>query len=285
MTEQQDKTEPTPAPSREPADDSGKRTQFLIGTSILGVIVVVGLAISAVIAFRGVDEPLVPASPDALSSTVDAPSDEFEQDPYLDELGRVVYVPLEENGVMLDQTSTPSGRADTVAPSGVMLQRIHGNMIVPFSESDGPSTFTGAGVATGFARTAQGAGLAAAHYYGYLAGGNDRIKMLQDGGLVEDVNGLLAEQKKYNLTGKPSSVKDGSPSYALPYVKVDYNSDLSRVHLGITRNMADGSTQNLEIWTDLVWRDGTGWVVKIRDAATMGAKKVSEFGTGWSKWW
>lgn len=284
MTEQN--TEPTVS------DDStggGKDTSsgLLIGGSILAVIVVVGIIISLVIAFRGGDEPLVPAGDSGSngSNAIEQETDRFEPDPFFDEMGRVVYVPLDAHGVALEQTLPAGGRAATTPPSGVMLERVHDNMIVPFSASDGPTKFTENGVAKGFSRSPQGAVLAAAHYSGYLAAGNDRIDMLRSAGLVDDVNGVVADQITFNDSGRPGAIPAGFPYRVFPMIKVDYTPDLARVHFGITANMKNGSTQNVEGWADLVWRDGIGWIVKVRGKDTLGVSVVEDFSEGWTSWW
>lgn len=282
MSDQQD-TEP-----RIPqTDSSGKdhASRLLMGGSIFAVIVVMGLVLSVWIWWRGGDEPLVPAGDQGAKATTEIQTTQFELDPFFDNQGRVVYVPLDERGVALPQSSPATGRSATTAPSGIMLQRIHGNMIVPFSTSDGPTGFTDSGVATGFARTPQGAGLAAVHYLGYLTTGNDRIKLLQDAGRIEDTAGLVAEQIKYNAAGAGRATPDSSPYGVFELMKVNYNADLARVHLGTTIQMKDGRTENRDLWADVVWRDGTGWVLKIGDASSTGMKVVPDFAEGWTSWW
>lgn len=282
MSDQQD-TEP-----RIPqTDSSGKdhASRLLMGGSIFAVIVVMGLVISLLIWWRGGDEPLVPAGDQSPDATTEIQSTQFELDPFFDEKGRVVYVPLDERGVALPQSSPAAGRSAATAPSGIMLQRIHGNMILPFSTSDGPTGFSDAGVATGFARTAQGAGLAIVHYLGYLSSGNDRIKLLQDAGLVIDDHGYLAEQIKLNDSGTPAAVRDSFPYRVFEMIKVNFNDDLARVHIGMTVDRKDGRTENRDLWSDVVWRDGTGWVVKLGDLNTATGQVVPDFADGWSSWW
>ncbi|NMD64267.1 UNVERIFIED_ORG: hypothetical protein FNL38_11176 [Nocardia globerula] len=282
MSEQQEID--TPAPSGD-SSEKDHSTRMLMGGSIVAVIAVIGIAVSLFITLRGGDEPLVPAGDQGARAITEVQNTQFELDPYFDSAGRVVYVPLDERGVALPQSSPAANRSAATAPSEIMLQRVHGNMIVPFSTSDGPTGFSDSGVATGFARTPQGAGLAAVHYFGYLATGNNRIEMLKDAGLVEDTDGLLAEQIKYNAAGVGRANPDSSPYGVFEMIKVNYNNDLARVHLGATIQMKDGRTENRDAWTDLVWRDGTGWVLKIGDASTTSMKVVPDFADGWASWW
>ena len=289
MSEQPTDTQiPAPAPRPEPSDSGSGRdhaTRLLMGGSILGVIVVAAVITSIVIFFRGGDEPLVPAGDQGSGATAATRPDQFEPDPFFDEQGRVVYAPLNDNGVLLAQSSPATGRSATTAPSGIMLQRVHGNMYLPFSTSDGPTAFSDTGVATGFARTAQGAGLAAVHYLNYLATGNNRIQMLQDAGLVADPQDQLAELKAFNASNQPGSAPDNFPGRVLQMIKVNFTEDLTRVHIGAATDLKDGRTQNADISLDLVWREGTGWVVQVQGTNPFGARAVADFSDGWTSWW
>ncbi|UNN05241.1 hypothetical protein [Rhodococcus opacus] len=291
MSEQPTDTQtPTPAPRPEqPESGSGSgrdnATRLLMGGSILGVIVVAAIITSIIIFVRGGDEPLVPAGDQGSGATAATQPDQFEPDPFFDEQGRVVYAPLNDNGVLLAQSSPATGRSAATAPSGIMLQRVHGNMYLPFSTSDGPTAFSDTGVATGFARTAQGAGLAAVHYLNYLATGNNRIQMLQDAGLVADPQDQLAELKAFNASNQPGAAPDNFPGRVLQMIKVNFTEDLARVHIGASTNLKDGRTQNTDMSLDLVWREGTGWVVQVQGNNAFGARAVADFSDGWTSWW
>lgn len=284
--------QPTEAPPKEPAptdsgSDSGRdlSLRWLMGGSIFVVILVAGLIFSIVIMVRGGDEPLVPAGDQGNGATAAVEQDQFAPDPFFDEKGRVVYTPLNTNGVILRQSSPATGRAATTAPSGIMLQQVHENMHLPFSTSDGPTGFSDSGVATGFARTAQGAGLAGVHYIGYMASGNNRIKMLLDAGLISDPNNNIQDLIDLNASGKPGAAPDNFPSRVFQMIKVDYTADLVRVHLGASVTRASG-TENVDIWTDLVWRDGKGWVVKAPAKGERTYQLVADYSAeGWASWW
>lgn len=86
--------------------------------------------------------------------------------PTTDLFGNRLEVPHDESGVVLPEG--PSGRPDptrpdylTAAPARMQWQRGWGGAALPMSGSDGPTRIQD-GIATGFARTPQGAALAAA---------------------------------------------------------------------------------------------------------------------------
>ncbi|MGN2636487.1 hypothetical protein ACTD5D_09900 [Nocardia takedensis] len=86
--------------------------------------------------------------------------------PTADLLGNRLEIPASDAGTALPQDRT--GRADPVqpdylvrAPAGLTWQRGWGGAALPVSTGDGPTTISN-GIASGFARTPQGAGLAAA---------------------------------------------------------------------------------------------------------------------------
>ncbi|OOL33430.1 hypothetical protein [Rhodococcus zopfii] len=274
-----DSTNEKNTPSLESENErASAATKLTIGLAAVAVIVVVGVVVSLVMVFRGDDaEPLVSLEPTTGGATTSQVEDgQFEPEPIFDKANRVIYVPLEPHGVILSDTLTSGNRPADQAPSGVMLQRIHGNMDLPFSTSDGPTGFTDNGVATGFSRTAQGAALAAAHYGGYFASGADRTDMLVEAGLLSDPNGEVA---KASL-----GIPDSSPASALPMVKVLFNPDLTLVQFGRPVQKSDGSTVISYSKLPLVWRDGAGWVLKI-DPVGMGEGTEPIDAAGWSSWW
>lgn len=284
--------QPSEAPEQVPTSadsgsDSGRdfSLRWLMGGSILVVIIVAALVVAGVILVRGGDEPLVPAGDQGNGATAAVEPDQFAPDPFFDEKGRVVYTPLDPNGVILRQSSPATNRAATTAPSGIMLQQVHENMHLPFSTSDGPTGISDSGVATGFARSAQGAGLAGVHYIGYMASGNSRIQRLLDAGLISDPDNNVQDLIDLNASGKPGAAPDNFPSRVFQMIKVDYNADLARVHLGASVTRASG-TENVDIWTDLVWRDDKGWVVKAPAKGEKTYRVVADYSAeGWASWW
>lgn len=202
-------TSPEPGPQSPPPEPEGKKigTIGLIGVGLVVVIILAGLAVSLVVLQRDQDTPLVNTDAGGSNAPVtpDPQAGLFEPDPEFDTLGRVTYVPKDPNGVVLEQITPPAGRAADAAPAGVMLQRIHGNMVLPFSTSDGPTAVDSSGVATGFAHTPQGAALAGAHYMAYLAAGNDRLDMIAASRQIDDPNSDLEVRRQANdLRGRGS---------------------------------------------------------------------------------
>ncbi len=251
-------------------------TKLTIGLAAVAVIVVVGLVVSIVMLFRGDDaEPLVSLDPaTGGGATAQVEDGLFEPDPVFGKFDRVVYVPLDPHGVILSETVVTLSRPVEQAPSGVMLQRIHGNMDLPFSTSDGPTGFTDNGVATGFSRTAQGAALAAAHYLAYLIGGENRAGMVAEAGHSSDPTELLSGLK----------LPDDTAVTAMPMVNVSFHPDLTLVKFGATVERPNGATEIRVVKIPVVWREGTGWVVQL-DSTAFGTEFEPVSSEGWQQWW
>lgn len=285
-------TEPH-APTTEP---EGKKigTVGLMGVGLVVAIILAGIVVSLVALQKDQDTPLVSVDTGGSSApaTPDPEAGLFEPDPEFDALGRVTYTPKDPKGVVLDQSPPPAGRAPDAAPSGVMLQRIHGNMVLPFSTSDGPTAIDASGVATGFAHTPQGAALAAAHYMAYLAAGNDRLEMIAASRQIDDPDSDLEVRRQANDLRGRGSVADGAPAVVLPSVRVDYTDALTRVWFGYSANLDNGGTQYRRLYLDVIWRDdGRGWVVQGRRdgdqrGPTIGVQlDATPFEPGWHTWW
>ncbi len=250
-------------------------TKLTIGLAGVAVIIVVGLVISIVMAFRSDDEPLVSLDPSTdTGATAQLDDLKFMPEPVFGKFERVVYVPLDPNGVILSETLDSSNRPAEQAPSGVMLQRIHGNMDLPFSTSDGPTGFTDNGVATGFARTPQGAALAAAHYVAYLISGDNRAEMVAEAGHSSDPAVLMEGLR----------MRDNSAVTASPMVNVNFHPDLTLVKLGATVERSNGATEIQVTKIPLVWREGTGWVVQL-DSTALSSEFEPLSSEGWQQWW
>ncbi|GGC69889.1 hypothetical protein IEU95_01720 [Hoyosella rhizosphaerae] len=284
MTEQAQGTQP---------DENHIGTSSLASTrvgavvALVTMIVVMGAAVSIWILIKGDDQPLASSDLAPSAAQQQRPASKFEPDPWVDVLGRAVYVPLDERGVILDQYPPATNRTELDAPGGVVLQQIHGNMAMPFSATDGPTGFTDNGIAKGFARTAQGAGLAGAHYMGYLAGGNDRIALMQEAGLVIEESELLQEDIRHNASGGELAARNSRPQGTAELIKVDYhNGDLAQVRGAHYLEAPNGETWWVKAWVQVVWRDGLGWVVKISGVDTFGSGWFDQLeGTGWGAWW
>ncbi len=278
MTEQNttDSTNEKNTPSLEAENErASSATKLTIGLAGVAVIIVVGLVISIVMAFRSEDEPLVSLDPSTdTGATAQLDDLKFMPEPVFGKFDRVVYVPLDPNGVILSETLDSSNRPAEQAPSGVILQRIHGNMDLPFSTSDGPTGFTDNGVATGFARTPQGAALAAAHYVAYLISGDNRAEMVAEAGHSSDPAVLMEGLR----------MRDNSAVTASPMVNVNFHPDLTLVKLGATVERSNGATEIQVTKIPLVWREGTGWVVQL-DSTALSSEFEPLSSEGWQQWW
>lgn len=272
-----DSTNEKNTPSVESENErASSATKLTIGLAAVALIVVVGVVTSLVIVFRGDDaEPLASLDPTiGGAATAQVEDGQFEPDPVFGKFDRVVYVPLDTRGVILSDTLASANRPAEQAPSGVMLQRIHGNMDLPFSTSDGPTGFTDNGVATGFSRTAQGAALAAAHYLAYLISGDNRAEMVAEADHSSDPAVLLEGLR----------MPDDSAVTASPMVNVTFNPDLTLVKLGATVERSNGATEIQVTKIPMVWRESTGWVIQLDSTALSGGfEPVSS--EGWQQWW
>lgn len=140
------------------------------------IILLVGIAVVVVAAFvlsvtdNGGTVPTGPAttSPTSVSASNQAmppPASSYARPPTTDMFGNRLDVPSREEGIVLQQD--PATRPDpiaagylTAAPARMQWQRGWAGVALPISGSDGPARING-GIASGFANTPQGAGLAA----------------------------------------------------------------------------------------------------------------------------
>ncbi|WP_051028835.1 MULTISPECIES: hypothetical protein [Nocardia] len=144
------------------------RLLIILMTAIVVVVIVV-----FVVTITRDDEPAPPEPrtprPDA-SATEPHPSATATLGPTADLFGNRLDIASSDSGTALVQE--PARRADPSqpdylvrAPAGMAWQRGWGGAALPVSISDGPTTITD-GIASGFGRTPQGAGLAAADALG-----------------------------------------------------------------------------------------------------------------------
>lgn len=138
------------------------RPLIIVFAAITAVVVAV-----FVLTIRDSDhEQTVPSSLATPSAVVKPSPSETVLPPGTDLFGNRLEVPGAESGVAVPQdiTARPDpGKPDylSTAPAGLRWQRGWSGAALPISSSDGPTTIRD-GIATGFARTPQGAALAAA---------------------------------------------------------------------------------------------------------------------------
>ncbi|MET7772088.1 hypothetical protein [Nocardia sp. NPDC005366] len=145
------------------------RLLIIVFTAIVVVVIVV-----FVVTITRDDEPTPPEPqtprPDATTLTEPRPTATATVGPTADLFGNRLEVPASEAGIALTQDR--ARRADPSQPdylirppAGMAWQRGWGGAALPVSIGDGPTSITD-GIASGFARTPQGAGLAAADALG-----------------------------------------------------------------------------------------------------------------------
>ncbi|MGC4989878.1 hypothetical protein [Nocardia salmonicida] len=133
--------------------------------AILGSVVIVVFVLT-VTDDDQTDAPSCTAGSEITSTTRRPPTTDAQaRPPTVDMFGHRLEVPADDAGATLSQSD--AGRIDparpdylTAAPTRLQWQRIWGGAAVPVSGSDGPARIDG-GIAHGFARTPQGAALAA----------------------------------------------------------------------------------------------------------------------------
>ncbi|MBM4509759.1 hypothetical protein GS421_13350 [Rhodococcus hoagii] len=112
---------------------------------------------------------------------------------------------------------------------------------------------------------------------GYLFGGPDRTEDVVDAGFLSDTGG---EVKKANLAAIPNN----KPGLGNANGQGAVQPDLTLVEFGYSADTADGKSKNSVTKVPMVWREGTGWILKV-DSNGMGSTTVPTFGEGWTSWW
>ncbi|MFD3595171.1 hypothetical protein ACFWU5_20810 [Nocardia sp. NPDC058640] len=150
---------------------------LLVLLAILATIVTV-VFVATITSDEGVDTPQ-PSQGFGEPSTTVSPSVALSQPPTVDMFGNRLEVPADEAGAILPQAADARidpARPDylTAVPARLQWQRIWGGAAVPVSGGDGPTRIED-GVATGFARTPQGAAVAAMDAIGRVHAAPDHI--------------------------------------------------------------------------------------------------------------
>lgn len=270
-------------------DPAQRRNPLWWALAALGLVAVLVLGWVIITALAAEESPTEPGSPAAEDGTGSG-SPTFAADPVFDSYGRVAYVPANSpHGVALaaSTVSGTPGRQGTQKPDGVLLQKVNGDMVLPFSTSDGPTGFTSTGVATGFSHTPQGAALAAIHYMCWLqkpGARTDRVKALVGHGIVDD------DELLRNMIKNPRTNFDLKGECTAGQLKVDYNAVLTKVRLGYRLRYKDGSESNFMNVVIVEWRDG-GWILKLRaynnddePGGYFGPNLVFDPAQGWVSW-
>ncbi|BCK55193.1 hypothetical protein [Nocardia wallacei] len=233
-------------------------------------------------------------SPVVSASTVAAPAPAGFGAPDADMFGRRVDIPDDPAGQALPQDPAAQVRPDdprwqTVAPNPVqgegIWQRVFGGPVVRFSGSDGPSRVEGR-AALGYARTPQGAALAAEqHFWRTNANPADRDLLLR---LVAVSPDYLAEYDRLVAAGK---VSDRLPEKLTPLL---YASDAFRIdswdpdHAVVdiarkAREVIDGQPTWVGMRLAVVWRDGD-WKLTAVDGQQLVRIDSLRSIEGWTTW-
>ncbi|MGW4091906.1 hypothetical protein [Nocardia sp. NPDC004750] len=209
-----------------------------------------------------------------------------------DSFGHRFDIPKDPAGQALSQSGAPRTPTDpewqTGAPGGTNQpggwQQVYGGPVVPFSTTDGPAGVDN-GVPTGFAKTPQGAALAAEQiYWRTVARPTDHTLWQR---LVILTPEELADRARKIAEGKvpdalPESVKP--LLYASDAFRIEsYGDDFAVVRVARkTREFLHGGRSWVAMRLNVVWRDG-GWRLKSSAGDTQPLETIGSI-DGWTQW-
>ncbi|NMD57993.1 hypothetical protein [Tsukamurella columbiensis] len=294
-------TPQTPSPSPTGGNDENGRTRRLNWTLISGlfiaVIVIVAVVILAVPSTRpNLDGPNAtgPSTTVARPPSADTGADVRSQfgTPRVDINGRRLEVPSNAVGIALPQAGGPAFTATdpewlTGPPRGLMWQYLFNGVAMPFSTSDGPSKIVN-GVPEGFARTPQGAVMAAwqlTFRLTYETDGGRRQSLLDRGTISDGSAGAAdARQQLERLDGRTQSTTwagGGGPGNVPVGVRVsEFSGEYALVSFvfGLPGDTSKGVRTDMQV----VWRDGM-WKLPLPALGT-GATE-NQLDGRWSRRW
>ncbi|MBF6302452.1 hypothetical protein IU459_33665 [Nocardia amamiensis] len=270
----------------------GQRPVNVWTVASVSLLALIMIAASIAFAVRRTDTA-TSASPSAATDTTSAPpavTGEGFDVPEVDAFGRRVDIPRNPAGQLRDQTVRGRQPSDpdwlSAPPAGLRepggWQRVHG-AVVPFSTSDGP-TRIGDGLAAGYARTPQGAALAAAASVNQVAARpGDRAVVAArmvltaadqaafDAGIAA---GKLPRQQPESVT-RTLLAPDG--------FRIDsYAADLAVLRLAAhAQREPSGIRSWLTVTVPMVWHDGD-WRIR-GNGRQLPTETVTDL-TGWTLW-
>ncbi|MFD4429703.1 hypothetical protein [Nocardia sp. NPDC058497] len=266
--------------------EPGARDRASFGMIASGALLALILVVGAVVYFTSSDAEIDSAPPPAQA----AGGTGF-ADPEIDLLGRRVDVPNNPAGQPLAQipgtqrtpvdsdwlTGAPEG---TTKPHG--WQRVYGAS-VPFSTSDGPTRISD-GLAVGYARTPQGAALAAAQItYRLNARPADRDLY------VTQVRVSSAQLAAYDSALSSDRLPKQQPEKVTRYFVAsdafridDYADDMAIVRLASRGPVIDGKQLYAAMRMIVVWDEGD-WRLKPSTTNNTQTEYVESL-AGWTKW-
>ncbi|UGT56545.1 MULTISPECIES: hypothetical protein [Nocardia] len=267
--------------------EPGARDRASFGMIASGALLALILVVGAVVYFTSGGDA---ATDDAPPPAQAAGGTGF-ADPEIDVLGRRVDIPNNPAGQPLEQVpGTQRTPVDsdwlTAAPVGTNRphgwQRVYGAS-VPFSTSDGPTRIQN-GMAVGYARTPQGAALAAAQItYRLNARPADRALY------VTQVRASTAQLAAYDSALSSDRLPEQQPEKVTRYFVAsdafkidDYADDMAIVRLASRGPVIDGKQLYAAMRMIVVWDDGD-WRLKPSTTTNTQTEYVESL-AGWTKW-
>ncbi|MGK8500212.1 hypothetical protein [Nocardia asiatica] len=274
---------------------SRRRSSERMPPAVLGAGAVLAVALAAVVTVVAVRDD-APHEQVSRTTSVENPSGRGSASSFAgsakDSFGHRFDIPNDPAGQALSQSGALRTPADpewqTGAPGGTNQpggwQQVYGGPVIPFSTTDGPARIDN-GVPSGFARTPQGAALAAEQiYWRTVARPTDRALWRQ---LVILTPEELADRERKIAEGKvpdvlPESVKP--LLYASDAFRIEsYGDDFAVVRVARkTREFLHGGRSWVAMRLNVVWRDG-GWRLK---SSAGDAQPLETIGSidGWTQW-
>ena len=243
--------------SQQPGQNRG--TPIVLIAAVVGVIVVV-VAAGLFMAFGGNGDD--DGGGDQAAVGAGAPAEEVAEQfgsPTTDAHGRQVMVPINGVGFPLPQNAAASKGFDdpgafTTPPAGLMWQQT-GQVVTPFSTSDGPTRMDGT-VPRGFAHTPGGAALAAATYTWRIMEGQLAAEMVEKA-VDPDTEGYAEIKSAAGAMGPNDSPGKNLPRPSAFKVESDTCTP-ERCEPTATVKQLDDSTVTIPLMA-VEWKDGD-WV-------------------------
>lgn len=226
-------------------DDETQRSPFrrpgwIAAAVVVGMLIVAGVVVWIVGAFSSSDDPGPAPKPSGSATSAPIPSEGAEGGSSVCGLD-----PVEMSGT-LDQAPTTSWD-------------YAGTTSFPVSEEFGPSSSTDSGIRMCFARTPEGAALAASVGMGYLMN-PDTIQPWREYALAA---GPIRDQVLSDPPA-PAEVTSEIRSAVTAFRLLSYDGDSARVDVGVTVT-GNGQTAYMSVVMPLVWQDGD-WKVNYSES-------------------
>lgn len=230
------------------------RLGIMLAATFLAMIVIAG-AVMFINRQDDAEQSATPATPDSASVNGDDRPTE------LDRLGRIVYVPDNAAGDVLDKTSETS---EDAAPD-VEWQRLSRSTEItiardyPFSADAGPWEVTD-GVAHGFAHSSQGAALAGIHaFLGVGQGGEKAAQAMKQ--FMADPEAKKAAQHMLDNPKGPQSPEAPWTSTFAAYTVLSHDDDSALIRYACPAGEGFSQVDVKLVWADGDWQLAPGAAV------------------------